>query len=219
MYLPDGIVTGIVDGRTYLFTANEGDTRDYPNCFTEEARVDDLQQQLDPALIPSDEATALRRLRVTTARGNEGGSYHRLLAFGGRSFAVWSARGNLLYDSGSTIELVLARRFPDNLLDTRSDDKGPEPEDLAFGRIDGHPYLFVGLERSNGVMAFDVGDPRHPTFADFIANPANLELFPEGENPERLDFVPASESATGTALLLVTNETSGQSRAFGLTSK
>ena len=71
----------------------------------------------------------------------------------------------------------------------------------------------------DAIAAAHVGDPRHPTFADFIANPANPELFPEGENPERLDFVPASESATGTALLLVTNETSGQSRAFGLTSK
>lgn len=213
MYLPDGIVSGAIDGSTYLFTANEGDTRDYPSCFSEEARVADLA--LDPAVYPAAEAAALGRLRVTTTQGGPGGSYQKLFAFGGRSFAVWSTRGNLLYDSGSTIESILAEQFPGNLLDGRSDDKGPEPEDLAFGRIDGQPYLFVGLERANGVMAFDVGDPRHPNFAGFIANPANA-AFPDGENPERLDFVPASESPTGTALLLVTNETSGQSRAFEL---
>ncbi len=29
MYQPDGIEAGIIGGRTYLFTANEGDARDY----------------------------------------------------------------------------------------------------------------------------------------------------------------------------------------------
>ena len=33
------------------------------------------------------------------------------------------------------------------------------------------PYLFVGLERANGVMAFDVSEPESPLFAGFIANP------------------------------------------------
>ena len=82
-------------------------------------------------------------------------------------------------------------------------------------RINGRPLLFVGLERSNGVMAFDVSEPTDPIYAGFIANPPDA-AFPEGENPERLDFVRASDSPTGRALLLVTNEVSGNTRAFKL---
>ncbi|RPH81441.1 MAG: hypothetical protein EHM80_02345 [Nitrospiraceae bacterium] len=39
MYEPDAIASYRVKGETYLVTANEGDTRDYPPGFTEEARV------------------------------------------------------------------------------------------------------------------------------------------------------------------------------------
>lgn len=211
MYLPDGIDGALIGGKYYLFTANEGDTRDYP-CFSEERRVADLT--LAPSF-PADEVAALSRLRVTNTRGEEGGVFTQLYAFGGRSFAVWNGRGRLIYESGSTMELLLAERFRDYYEDSRSDDKGPEPEDLVLGRIDGIPYLFVGLERANGVMAFDVRNPSSPTFATFLANPLDAE-FPEGENPERLDFVPAQASATDNALLLVTNEVSGRTRAFEL---
>ena len=85
----------------------------------------------------------------------------------------------------------------------RSDDKGPEPEDLVLGRIGGRPYLFVGLERANGVMAFDVSEPESPLFAGFIGNPfdpafmtvtnADGTTKADGEEPERLDFVPAPQ--------------------------
>jgi hypothetical protein len=214
MYLPDGIAAGFINGRTYLFTANEGDARDYPPCFKEERRIAELS--LDPASFPAGEAAALRQLRVTTTLGKQGGVFKKLHAFGGRSFAVWGSQGELVYESGDTIESVLARNFDAYLLDSRSDDKGPEPEDLVLGRVDGRPYLFVGLERANGVMAFDVRDPSEPTFATFLANPAD-PAFEEGEYPERLDFVPAQDSATGNALLLVTNEESGRTRAFEVT--
>lgn len=212
MYLPDGIDAGLIGGRLYLFTANEGDARDYP-CFSEEERVADLN--LAPSF-PAEEAAALSRLRVTSTRGSQGGVFTTLYAFGGRSFAVWNGQGRLVHDSGGTIERLLATEFPSYFEDSRSDDKGPEPEDLVLGRVGGRPYLFVGLERANGVMAFDVSNPADPAFAAFLANPADPG-FPEGENPERLDFVPALVSATGNALLLVTNEVSGRTRAFELT--
>ena len=212
MYLPDGIDAGRIHGQTYLFTANEGDARDYPPCFSEEKRVSDLA--LDPAAFTAQEASTLSRLRVTATEGNVGGVYHRLYAFGGRSFAVWSARGKLVYDSGDTIERTLAERFPDHLYESRSDDKGPEPEELVLGRIAGKPYLFVGLERANGVMAFDVADPGHPGFAGFLAYPANASL-PDGERPERLAFVPASANPkTAKPLLLVTNEVTRSVQAY-----
>jgi hypothetical protein len=214
MYLPDGIEAGFVGGRTYLFTANEGDARDYPPCFTEETRVASLS--LDPAAFPPEEAAALARLRVTTTRGHAGGAYRELFSFGGRSFAVWDSSDlRLVHDGGSAIEEILAGRFPGYFPESRSDDKGPEPEDLAFGRVGGRPYLFVGLERANGIMAFDVGEPANPSFAGFIANAPDT-AFPAGESPERLNFVPALANPHGGALLLATNETSGTTRAFAL---
>ena len=53
MYQPDGIEAGIIEGRTYLFTANEGDARDYQPCFTEEDRVS--MSNLNPAKFPESE--------------------------------------------------------------------------------------------------------------------------------------------------------------------
>ena len=112
-----------------------------------------------------------------------------------------------------TLEALLAKHSPQNLFDSRSDDKGPEPEDLVLGEVGGTPYLFVGLERANGVMAFDVSDPANPRYAGFATTPSVLV---DGDRPERLDFVPASASATGHALLLVTNEASGKIRAYNV---
>lgn len=213
MYLPDGIDTGIINGATYLFTANEGDARDYSPCFSEEKRASELSLAL--ASFPPDQVAALQRLRVTTTLGAQGGTFTHLYSFGARSFAIWNPRGEMVFESGKLIETVLATEFPEYLRDDRSDDKGPEPEDLVFGRVASHPFLFVGLERANGVMAFDVRQPTHPTFAAFLPNPPDA-AFPAGENPERLDFVPAQASVTSRPLLLVTNEVSGRLRAFEL---
>ena len=48
MYQPDGIEIGLIDGKTYLFTANEGDARNYGKCINEEERVS--VSNLDPAI-------------------------------------------------------------------------------------------------------------------------------------------------------------------------
>ncbi|MBC6474769.1 MAG: hypothetical protein GDA48_19820 [Hormoscilla sp. GM102CHS1] len=67
MYQPDSISSYEVNGKTYIVTANEGDSRDYDG-FSEEERVKDLT--LDPTAFPNaaelqaDEA--LGRLQVTT---------------------------------------------------------------------------------------------------------------------------------------------------------
>ena len=195
MYQPDGIAAGLVGGRVLLFTANEGDARDYPPCFSEEVRVRNLS--LDPARFSAAERDLLRNLRVTTTRGQQGGVHQELYAFGGRSFSILDADGDRIFESGSVMEDWLAGSA--YFYDSRSDDKGPEPEDVAFGRVGGRPFLFVGLERANGAMAFLIN--RNGT--------ASVAAF-----PERLAFVPALGDQP--ALLLVTNEISGTTRAFEL---
>ena len=102
MYQPDGIEAGIIGGQDILFTANEGDARDYPPCFTEEDRVS--TSNLNPAEFPESESSTLLKLRVTNTRGKTGGVYDELYTFGGRSFSIWDASGEMVYDSGKLIE-------------------------------------------------------------------------------------------------------------------
>ena len=65
------------------------------------------------------------------------------------------------------------------------------------------------------MIVVDVSQLTNLRVAAFLGNPPGAG-FGEGEFPERLDFVPVLESPTGKALLLVTNEESGNTRAFEL---
>ncbi|MEZ4518077.1 MAG: choice-of-anchor I family protein [Chloroflexota bacterium] len=142
MFQPDAIVSYTGAGGEFLVTANEGDARDY-DTFAEEERVKDLV--LDPTAFPNaeylQEDENLGRLTVSTVNGQKAGSdeYEALYAFGARSFSIWDTEGNLLYDSGDTLEQVTAAAYPtefnsnndeNDSFDNRSDNKGPEPEEL-----------------------------------------------------------------------------------------
>ena len=41
----------------------------------------------------------------------------------------------------------------------RCSKKGPEPETVVTGAVDGKTYAFVTLERIGGVMVYDVTNP------------------------------------------------------------
>lgn len=222
MYMPDAIAAYTVDDELYLVTANEGDARDYAG-FSEEKRLADLV--LDAALFPNaaelQQSANLGRLRVSTAStdANGDGLVDRIAAYGGRSFSIWNAAGNLVFDSGDAIERITAELLPEGFnssgendsFDSRSDDKGPEPEALALGEIDGRTYAFVGLERIGGVMVWDITDPRAPVFVTY-ANNRDFTVATEMAGdlaPEGIVFVAAADSPTGRPMLLVANEFSG----------
>jgi hypothetical protein len=237
MYLPDTIASYQGHGRTYLVTANEGDSRDYAG-FSEEARVADLA--LDPLAFPDaatlQEKANLGRLKVTSTLGDADGDglYESLYSFGGRSFSIWDSAGHQVYDSGADIERITAERLPDDFnsnndandsFDSRSDDKGPEPEGVEIGKIFGRTYAFVGLERVGGIMVFDVTDPRRVQFQDYVNNRdfsvADVQDDVEfGTNatgdlgPEGLHFIPWYASPNRRPLLVVGNEVSGTTTLF-----
>ena len=214
MYQPDAVATYEINGATYLVTANEGDAKDYDG-FSEEARVADLV--LDRTTFPNAEELQkpenLGRLKTTTTMGDtDGDGDHDLVyAYGGRSFSIWSEQGALIFDSGNAFEYLIANRSPQvfnadggaDEMDDRSDDKGPEPEALALGTIDGRTYAFIGMERNNAIFAYDVTLPSDPRLAAYMLPSANHN------SPEGLEFIAAKDSPTGKPLLAIAFEMTG----------
>lgn len=215
LYMPDAIASYDYKGKTYYVTANEGDDRG------EDERIKDLI--LDPTAFPDadtlQEDENIGRLAVSTIDGDiDGdGDYDRLYAYGARSFSIWDENGNLVFDSGDMIEQITAELTPDlfnaddgdpGAFDTRSDAKGPEPEAVVVGEVDGRTYAFVGLERAGGgVMVFDVTKPTKVEFVQYIRTEGDVA-------PEGLDFIPAKDSPIGVPLLAVANEVSGTTSLY-----
>ena len=154
-------------GRNYLITANEGDAHEYlgdpstaADDFVEEIRVGSASYVLDPATFPNasdlkKNITGIGRLNVWELGDLDGdGDINRIQAFGARSITVWDDSGKLVWDSGDLLEQEALRLFASNFnqghtnntLDDRSDNKGPEPEGLALGQVNGRTYAFVGLK-------------------------------------------------------------------------
>lgn len=245
MYLPDAIASYSFNGKAYYITANEGDSRDYTG-FSEEFRIADLT--LDGAAFP-DAATLqadanLGRLNVTSTLGISNGCdpsdfanvetnciYNELYAYGARSFSIWSQDGQRVFDSGSEFERITASLIPDNFngnndensFDNRSDDKGPEPEAVVTGQINGQTFAFIGLERVGGIMVYNVTNPRNPQFVqylnnrDFSASQVDVEAGMAGDlGPEGMAFISADDSPNGKPMLAVGNEVSGTTTLYGI---
>ena len=216
MYMPDTIASAKIGRHHYLVTANEGDSRDY-DCYSEEIRVKDagLGAAYDDAL---EDDALLGRLKTTAAfptTFDAEGQIEQVYAYGARSFSIWDTDGNQVFDSGDQIEQHLLGTPYFNLdedeTDGRSDDKGPEPEALAVGSIGRNTYAFIGLERSGGIMMFDITDPTHSTFVQYLNTQDLGDVAPEG-----IVFVPGRRSPTRQPLLLVSFEVSGTTRIIEL---
>lgn len=215
MYQPDAMANFRVGHKTYLVTANEGDARDYDG-FSEESRARAIRNQY-PALPELADDRQLGRLTVTTAV--PGGDLSRPYVFGARSFSIWNAAtGALVWDSGSELEARTASALPgffnadneEDNFDNRSDNKGPEPEGVAVGEVDGRTYAFVGLERIGGVMVYDVSDPRAPEFVEYLTTRSfGGETLGPDAGPEVLRFVDRHASPTGKPMLVVAHEITG----------
>jgi hypothetical protein len=221
LYQPDAIASYSFNGQTYYVTANEGDSRGYTG-FSEEVRVGAPGYVLDPTVFPN--AATLKnnanlgRLQVTNATGDlDGdGDIDQIQAYGARSFSIWDSNGNRVYDSGDDLEQITAAAFPtrfnasndNNNFDDRSDNKGPEPEGVTVGVINGRTYAFIGLERIGGVMVYEVTNPTQPAFVQYL-NTRDFSAAVAGDSgPERLTFISASDSPNNQPLLVVANEIS-----------
>ncbi len=207
VYMPDGIAVTEVGGIPYLFTANEGDAREWGD-FEEPVRIKDVK--LDAAAFPDAAAlqakAVLGRLNITKFLGDKDGDgdYDELYSFGARSFSVWNGlTGAQVYDSKNELDkkLVAAGKYDDG----RSDDKSIEPEGMAIGKVGTTPVAFVGMERVDAVAVYDISDPKQPKF---------LQLLESGDAPEGVLFIPAKDSPTKKSLLVVSSEDDGVVKLF-----
>jgi len=157
--------------------------------------------------------------------------YDTLFSYGARSFSIWSEDGKRVFDSGSEFERITASLIPgnfngnndENSFDNRSDDKGPEPEAVTIGTINGQTFAFIGLERAGGIMVYNVTNPQNPGFVqylnnrDFSVSQENLEAGMAGDlGPEGLAFIAAEDSPNGKPMLAVGNEVSGTTTFYGV---
>ncbi len=227
-YMPDAIASYSVGSTVYLITANEGDARSY-NTFSEERRVNQLT--LDPVKFPNGNELknnyVLGRLTVTDKNGDidNDGDIDTIYCLGGRSFSIWNATtGNLVYDSKNDFEKITSSNSFSVMFNAsntsatkkdRSDDKGPEPEGVAIGKIGNNFYAFIGLERIGGVMVYDVTNPAAPVFVTYVNN-RNLPANGPDRGAEGLIFIHQDDSPNGQHLVIAANEVSSTLSIWGI---
>lgn len=210
--MPDGISIYEADGTTYLLTANEGDSREWGD-FTNESK----------ATLTSSGGTEASKVRVlnheVTAGLEEGKNY----LFGGRSFSIYNADTmELVYNSGNDFEQKTAEYLPDWFncsnddiaVDSRSMKKGPEPETVTVGRIGDRYYAFIALERTGGIMVYDITDPAGASYVNYINTRDFSEDIAGDVAPEGLAFVPSYSSGSGLPVLVTACEVSGTVAAY-----
>lgn len=208
-YLPDAIAVLESNGTPYLFTANEGDAREYTG-FVDALRLKDKDVKLDPTAFPNasdlKKDEQLGKLNIITSLGDlDGdGDLDELYSYGARSFSVWNgATGALIFDSKNELDV----KCNDEKVydDKRSDDKSVEPEGITIGAVGHKKVAFVGMERADAVAVYDVTSPTAPRF---------LQLLKCGDAPEGVLFIPAKDSPTKKSLLVVSSEGDGVIKVY-----
>ncbi|MHA7879632.1 MAG: choice-of-anchor I family protein [Saccharospirillum sp.] len=170
--------------------------------------------------------------------------YDRVYAYSARSMAIWSEDGALIWDSGDAIEQYLAsdacmlgsaRDIPcadffnanhddGESFESRSDNKGPEPEAVTVAQFGERTYAFLGLERMGGIMVFDVTTPAEPSLVEYFNTREDWLSDPETNlatvgdlGIEDITVVPADQSPSGEVLLITGNEVSGTTAVYQVT--
>jgi hypothetical protein len=209
MYQPDGIAVISHDNVPFVFTANEGDSRNYAG-YSEEVRIGNNAVVLDSDVFKNaaflKQKENLGRLNITNTLGDKDADtdYDKLFSYGARSFSIWNGyTGKQIFDSGDFLDktAVLEGSYDDG----RSDDKGTEPEAVVVGRVGNKNLLFVGMERADAVAVYDVTNPTKPKYKQWLKC---------GDAPEGIIFIPAEKSPVGKSLLVVSSENDGVVTVF-----
>ena len=225
-YMPDALSFGTIGGQGYIFTANEGDSREFGTVVDANRINSTTFANLDPIAFPDasilKNSKFLGRLSALKYSGDTDGDgdYDELHVMSGRSFSIRNATtGALVYDSKDLIEQLIANHptfaaifnasnsTGTPSLKNRSDDKGPEVEGIYFQTINGKPYVFLALERIGGVMVFNVENPSSPVFVAYRNNRSTTLSGPD-LGAEGIVTIPAAISPNGNDIVILANEVS-----------
>lgn len=198
----------------------------------------DITDAAHPLKAALDDNNQLKKLKLIR-NGDSVTADETLHTYGARSFSIWNAAGELVYDSGDSIAKKVFGLEPDHFNsdneingspDDRSDNKGIEPEAIETATIGDRHFAFVGLERQGGVMVFDISNPQAPVFQSYVNNrnfnePVCTEVNEDNEcengtyRPEAGDLAPESIeyfSRLGKHYIAIGNEVSGTTSVYQL---
>lgn len=238
VYMPDGIASVTLNGKTYFLTANEGDDREdflttkKDSTRAETARFADLVASLDATAFPTATVDAIKTaqelgrltLMAKDANGKFGdtdgdGDYDRLYMLGSRSFSIWDAETGLqVFDSGDDVERIVYNNAADDATKSLALLKA----DGLLGRLDNkgpEPESVVVGQVGSETYAFVALERASAILMYQITNPLkpkfvqyvrNTTDLTDGDiSPEGLKFIPAAQSPNGVALLVVGHEVTG----------
>ncbi len=229
--MPDTIAAFTSGKDNYFVTANEGDDRADWSCFTavDDKRVKDLKADTsvitDWETIKADAKLGRAKVNPNIGDKNGDGLYEKFYLLSNRSFSIFK-NGKRIYDSGNLLEQLQIEALGvaniNGSWDTttgkyspqsRSDDKGPEPEGVAVGMVGSSRVAVVGLERMSALVFMDITNPASPKVIKW-EQVLPLEGVKPGSNglmwsPEGMVFIGAKDSPNGKPLLLTSYEVSG----------
>jgi hypothetical protein len=143
-------------------------------------QIDTLENELielDSALfdVPREPDAVVWTSNHSLATADEGD-----LDGGSRGFTIFNKRGKVRFRSGNTVEHLTARvgHYPED----RSENKGSEPEGVAYGQYGRDDLLFVGAERASVVAVYRLRNGK--------TKPELLQVLPAGVGPEGLLAIP-----------------------------
>jgi 2',3'-cyclic-nucleotide 2'-phosphodiesterase (5'-nucleotidase family) len=217
--MPDSLATWTAGGNTYLITANEGDAR-VDDGDIQRLSAANTMYGLATGFAPSVANNDFGRLNILRDQSLNGPVFptaspnsdiNKIVSMGTRGLSLWKkeADHSVSFVSHLPLESELFARDPQRhnanngglktAFDSRSDDKGPEPEAVAITTLAGGTVIAVaGMERQNGVVVVDITNPASPQVLRYI-NDSGQGLV----SPETVTIIDAPSSPTGTVLAIV----------------
>ena len=239
MRCPDGIVTynytsGDASGDTYVFTANEGGGYYFAFWMYEDGEWQWITEESDTIKI--EELPELATLGIELGLSNDtkivkplqqgsnifGSDLSKIVMTGSRDVTGFrfDNLNNTLTETGSTgdqIDILMYYQLqqPDPPSGVGSEGvtrllkKGAEPAGVAVGRVGEKVVLFVCLERTDTIMAFDVSNPTvntYPFIPNYSFHVPNDDDTLDYLKPEGIKFLDAEFAAGGYPQVIVSFE-------------